>query len=248
MRVSGRYGGILLVVALAALVPTVVHNYLGRRVAADARVSGLDVNVPGMTAFPTRRGASWFVSTFGTGEAFEREYRDPAGTAVKLTVIQSFDPKQLYHHPENVVAYGQSLRPAGVAPLDGVAGVPVHWLSQSEKQAAAVQGAYVLWYGGEFVNDPYRAQLRQAPTVLFRGGVPMTLLFVAGPPASPGTGGPVERVLAAAVAAWRAQVNAGGQTGAEIGGPAAAGASAPGSNQAGSNQAGASDAAGSPGR
>ncbi len=209
MRASPRFALPALCLSLVALVPTVVHNYLGLRVDDGVRAATVVPEVPGLRRAPTNRSALWAKTQFDSDDFAEFTFPTPRGE-VKLTVIRSYDAKALYHHPENAVAYGKGLEPVELTHLADAPEVPVHRLVPDPTNPdadARLEARYALLYGGEFVGNPYWAQLARAPQLLTRGRIPMTLLFAAGPPPARGEAvGPTERVLAAAVASVKGQL------------------------------------------
>jgi hypothetical protein len=209
MRVSPRFAVPALVAFLLALVPTVVHNYLGLSVDDGVRAAAVAPELPGMLRTPTNRSAAWARLPFSTDDFVEYAFRTPRGE-VRLLVVRSYDAKTLYHHPENVAAYGKGLEPVEVTSLADAPDVPVHRLVPDPANPDAgerLEGRYALLYDGEFVGNPYWAQLVRAPQLLTRGRIPMTLLFATGPLVARGEEvGPTERVLAAAVASVKGQL------------------------------------------
>lgn len=209
MRFAPRFAPAALTLLLAALVPTVVHNYLGLLVDDGVRASEVPPEIAGTLRAPTNRPAAWARNEFGSDDFAEVTYRSVRGE-VKLLSVRSYDAKTLYHHPENAAAYGKGLEPVEVTSLSGDPGIPVHRLVPDPTNADAEQGLearYVLLYDGDFVANPYWAQIVRAPRLLVGGRIPMTLLFATGPPPSRGEQqGPTERVLAAAVASIQRQI------------------------------------------
>lgn len=175
---SPRYAVAVVALAVVALVPTVIHNYLGLTADIGARVAGVDVTVPGMAREATPRKVVWFRESFETEDALEYVYRDAVGASIKLTVIRGYNAKLLFHHPENVVAYGRALHEHDIVELSGLPGVPVHRLRPEGAQRDERLALYVLSYDHTFVRDPVMFQLRLAWALLLKGRAPMTLVFV----------------------------------------------------------------------
>ena len=172
--ISTRYVPAACAVVLLALVPTVIHSYVGL-VVEDARsTASIPSTVAGFTSVPSSRDAGWGKRRFESDDWIERRYLSGADE-VLLTVLRSYDLKRLYHHPELDVAYGAGYQSEEIVELEGAPGVPVHLLrASSETDATAM---YVLHYGDEFVSNPLWFQVRVAGELLFGGRKPMTLLF-----------------------------------------------------------------------
>jgi Protein of unknown function (DUF3485) len=198
---SARYAVGVIGLAVVALVPTVVHNYLGLRVEDGPQLSTLRIDVPGMTTREVARPRGWFINNFQSDDVFERDYVSASGSVVRLSIIRSYDAKSLYHHPENAVAYGQGFHTHDVVQLDETPGTPVHRLQPEGPEAARRVALYALRYRGEFVRSPLAFQFGQAWRLLLSGRAPMTLVFVqTRPPQTAGAREDAERrVLTAAV-------------------------------------------------
>ena len=156
-----------------ALVPTVLHSYVGARVTEARPASALPQTLAGFSSTPTARDDAWAVRRFDSTDWVERRYeRD--GQEVVLTVVRSYDLKRLYHHPELAAAYGPVFVDHQVVELPDHAGVPVHELTA---ETEGVSARYVLQYSGRYVADPIRFQIRTAAALLFSKQKPMTLFF-----------------------------------------------------------------------
>ncbi len=170
---SPRFAWGVVVLALVALIPTVVQNYLGLERSDSYTAASW---VPESADPAAVRGIGWFAEHFGAFDAADREVTVD-GERVRVSIIRSFDAKALYHHPENVIAYGKALHDHEVVALDGLPGVPVHRL-KTEPSGAPLTAFYVIWWNGTFVDSPYSFQARQMATSLLRGRTPATLIFV----------------------------------------------------------------------
>src|SRR5688572_503232 len=172
---SSRYAPAVCVALVLALIPTIIHSYVGV-VAADPLTTGaVPFVLEGYRGEPTTRNPDWGRRRFESHDWFERQYT-AAGDAVVLTVVRSYDLKALYHHPELAVAYHLASFSGSrtVAPQDRP-DMPVHVLTNDDRGPI---GLYVLHYDGRFVADPIRFQIRTAGELLFTGRKPMTLFFV----------------------------------------------------------------------
>ena len=200
--ISPRFGVWACLVIAAALVPTVIHSYIGVVVRDDLRTANVPSTLAGYTSVPTASDAGWGRRRFDSDDWFDRLYT-MGQNQVQLTVVRSYDLKRLYHHPENDLARGVGLFVHEVITLPGLADVPVHLLrTDTESEASAM---YALHYDGGFVQDPLWFQVGLAGQLLFSGRRPMTLMFArdlrGSKGATPDTY-PSARVLKAAVDAF----------------------------------------------
>jgi hypothetical protein len=172
--ISPRYGLWACLVIGAALVPTVIHSYMGVVVKDSLTTANIPSALSGYTSVPSGNDPDWGRRHFESTDWFERNYTSDSAE-VRLTVLRSYDLKRLYHHPENDVAHGVGLFAQGLIALPGLPGVPVHLLrGEGENVASAV---YALHYDGGFVGDPLWFQLSLARQLLLSGRRPMTLFF-----------------------------------------------------------------------
>lgn len=172
--ISPRYIPALCVLVLFALAPTWMHSYSGA-LEVDGLTSAAIPSVLGRYhGTATSRRATWGKRRFDSDDWIERTYADGAHE-VRLTVVRSYDPKTLYHHPELAVAYGPSFVAATIEQLPGRPEIPVHVLRPAP--GADTVGLYVLRYEDRFVEDPISFQIRTAGELLFTRRRPMTLFF-----------------------------------------------------------------------
>jgi len=190
---SPRYAPAVTVLLALALIPTIRNSYLDAHVADGRTLQTIPMSLAGRYGSATERGTRWATTTLEAEDAIERRY----GPDVTLFAARSFDAKQLYHHPELAVAYGNSYSDSGVRPAAARPEVPVHWLSG--KDAWAV---YALSYGDDYVSDPIRFELRRAFASLITPRQPMTLFFAHGRGQAPPD---AEAVLLAAIDSFQAQ-------------------------------------------
>jgi len=172
---SSRYAPAVIVALIVALVPTIIHSYVGLVVTDGRHAAAIPTTLLNYSSNPTKRSATWGASHFDSEDWFERQYATD-GDRLVLTVVRSYDLKALYHHPELAVAYHEAKfdRATTQATTDRP-DVPVHILTDREAGPVAL---YVLHYDGRFIADPIRFQLRTAGELLFTGRKPMTLFFV----------------------------------------------------------------------
>lgn len=172
---SLRYVPAMCLLFALALVPTVIHSYVGVEERDDRRSAAIDSSLSGYTSVPSTRDAAWGARVLGSFDWLERRYIHGSDEVV-LTVARSYDLKQLYHHPELVLAYGTSFTKHEVRRFASQPQIPVNVLSQAAEGGSL--GLYVLHYEGEFVESPLLFQFRTAAELLLRGRKPMTLFFL----------------------------------------------------------------------
>lgn len=174
--ISSRYGVSACVVIALALVPTIMHSYVGMVVTDDLSTARIPTRLGAFTSTPSSRDAGWGKRRFESDDWFERAYRSGSpDEEVLLTVLRSYDLKRLYHHPELDIAYGTGYLRTDIVELPGLPEVPVHALdTETADRGTAL---YVLHYDGGFVRDPLWFQARVAGQLLFSGRKPMTLIF-----------------------------------------------------------------------
>ena len=202
--IAARYLPAVCVLVALALVPTLIHSY-SPDVAVDGRgTEAIPVSLAGYTGVASSRDAAWGQRRFGSDDWIERDYR--SGTdEVRLTVVRSFDPKTLYHHPELAIAYSTSFVGEEIKRMPAEPAIPVHRLKPNAGVEAL--GMYVLHYDDQFVENPMLFQIQTAGELLFSGRKPMTIFFALDPRAP--EDGNIEtsgasRVLFAAIASFLA--------------------------------------------
>jgi hypothetical protein len=202
---SSRYGPVLCVLVAVALVPTVLHRYVGAKGADGRLAAAIPVTLAGAMATPSARDQGWGERRFQSRDWFEREYR-LGPQSVRLTVLRSYDLKRLYHHPELDVAYGVPFVSHRVATLAADPQMPVHVLETGPSARGIAM--YALLYDGRFIDDPLRFQVRLAGELLVRARQPMTLFFALDPDGAHAAdldAQPAGRILHAAVREFIAQ-------------------------------------------
>jgi hypothetical protein len=158
-----------------ALVPTVIHNYLGLRAAAPLTSADMPAVLGSQASRPTDRSPRFGTRKFGTDDWVERWYGD--GQRLRLFVAHGDDPKALYHHPELAISYPESNFERGsVARLPGRPEVPVFVLRGEGGSPDLV--AYALRSGGAYIDEPVRWQFLQALRLLWSGRAPLALIYV----------------------------------------------------------------------
>ncbi len=172
--ISRRYLGPLVVLLAIALVPTVIHQYLGLDEDDGRHLSAVPERLAGLAGRPTDRRKAYGRAVFGAYEWFEREYLG-GGRQVRLFAARGFDQKRLYHHPEIALSRGVDLAPPQLVTLPGDPPLQVHLMWEKDGRGLA---AYVLLYGDRSIADPVANQLRHAVWQLFHPRRPMTLFYV----------------------------------------------------------------------
>jgi hypothetical protein len=201
--ISHRYVPAICALLLLALIPTIIHSYSPVAGSDDLVVETIPVDLARFTSVRSDRNATWGKRRFDSDNWVEREYRDPArGGNVTLTVIQTYDAKSVYHHPELAVVDGAGFVDKDIVRLPERPDIPVHVLKPGPGVSASA--AYVLHYGTGFVADPIAFQIRSAGEMLFRRRRPMTLFFAFHPTANSDgpSSSPTTTVLFAAIDAF----------------------------------------------
>jgi hypothetical protein len=189
--VSTRYLYAVMLLLALALIPTVIHSYVGLAASDGKTARGISSTLAGAEGMDTSRSPSWAREHFMADDFIERRY----GADATLFVARSYDMKRLYHHPELAAAWGRSYNSAVVARVPSRVGpVTVHVLTGLGGLAC-----YVLLYDGEFVERPYLFHSQQALAMLFGPKKQTTLFFAHGPAATVPADSPVMRIVVAAV-------------------------------------------------
>lgn len=201
--ISTRYAPAVAVLAALALVPTILHAYIGYSVSDHATSRQVARQLDGIDGADTSRDTAWVQQYFNTTDFIERRY----GSSVTLFVARGSDPKALYHHPELGLAYGQTYTSTEVVEAPSNSGpVVLHVLKGADGFAC-----YALLYGDQFVESPLRFEVRRALGLLFGPRREMTLFFAHGPAATDVLRSPVTRTVLAAVDSFRGPVTPAGK-------------------------------------
>jgi len=173
--IAHRYVPVICLLVALALVPTLIHSYSDNR-QQDGRTAGaISTSLTNYSSTPTARNQTWGKRRFDSDDWMERTYSD-GGRSLRLTVVRSYDPKSLYHHPELAIAGGATFAGTRVTRPAARPDVPVHVLTPAEGVDAAA--AYVLHHGDRFVEDPILFQIRTAGRLLVAPRQAMTIFFV----------------------------------------------------------------------
>lgn len=181
--ISARFAAPVAALVALALIPTVIHSYVGVRV-VDGRIAAAipDVLAGGPSA-PVARRPGWARDRFDTDDWIERVYR-VEGQEVTLFVARSYDAKRLYHHPELALLRDMESTPVGIIRPSARPDVPLHVLTTSRDGRRGL-AVYALLYDGRFVDNPVLFQLRTATELLISGRKSMTLVFASAPDSRP---------------------------------------------------------------
>jgi hypothetical protein len=200
--ISTRYVPGVAVLVTIALVPTIVHSYVGASVDDGRKTAAIPTRLNGLDGRSTNRPSIWAEETFASTDFIERRY----GVDVTLFIGRSYDAKRLYHHPELAIAYGRTFESTTVVRSAKRNDVPLHILSGS-----GGIGAYALLYGAEFIDDPIRFQFKNALALLVRPRQMTTLFFTHSPrtyPTERVAESPAAGVLLSAIESFSTQLPA----------------------------------------
>lgn len=172
---SSRFGIVVSILLTVALVPTIIHNYIGAKMEDGLQTSSISTKLAGLSSNATPRRATWVKDTYDSHDWIERRYTGQSGENILLFVARSYDLKRLYHHPEIGVLHGVGLDKGKIERLPGMTDVPVYVLKSQTGRGLA---AYVLLYDGQFIENPILLQVLTSVELLFSPRKPMTLFLV----------------------------------------------------------------------
>jgi hypothetical protein len=164
---------VCLVFALA-LIPTIIHSYSGALAVDGREAEKIASTLAGYHGTPAARNQTWGERVFESHDWIDRRYIS-GSNEIGLTVVRSYDAKRLYHHPELAIVRGSPFAGVETRFLSVRPEVPVNVLLPAA--GATSRAAYVLHYGGRFVENPILFQLRVAGELLVSRRQPMTLFF-----------------------------------------------------------------------
>lgn len=174
--ITTRYAAATALVLAFALVPTVIHSYLGLTIDDGVAVRSIPMTIDGMTSTPTARRQEWVAQRFQTAEWIERVYQVD-GREVTLFAARSYDAKRLYHHPELALLRGTQTKPAGIARVASAPHIPLHVVRTGRITGEKGVAVYALLADGTFVENPIAYQLRSSARLVVSGRTPMTLVM-----------------------------------------------------------------------
>lgn len=205
---SSRYAIPTIVLLLLALVPTILHSYIGATYNDQKTVHAIASEFKHLSSRPSQRNDAWGKDVYGSDDWFERIYLDKQGNKVRLFVARSFDQKRLYHHPELALSYGQNFTKKSISSLPDHPDIPVYLLAKDDNSELV---AYVLLYDDKFIKDPIKHQFSDSLRLLFNARKPMTLFYASqiGPPSNtPFSQATINSLLSQAIQSFRFQTNA----------------------------------------
>ncbi len=174
--ISSRFSLPVVLILTLALVPTVIHNYLGLKIDDGKSVTKVSARLGAFTSEPTNRKAQWVKEIFDSNDWFERSYRDQRGSQIRLFAARSYDHKRLYHHPELALSYGQNFKNDGIVPIQlEQQKIPVHILRHTSGKGVS---AYVLYYDGTFIENPITHQVLDSLNLLVSGRKQLTIFYL----------------------------------------------------------------------
>lgn len=180
ITLSRRYLVPLSACLLVALVPVTIHSYLKFDRDDCAAASGLfAANAGGLK--PNVNGREQFQSFQMSDGSFVKD-----GVQFDYSIVRSYDPKRLYHRPENtLVRHDAIVEKRGIDRVQTPSGeLPIHRAYYDQANRAIVV-SYLLVFRSSPVASPYWPHLSAAPIEVFTGRLPMTLFFIKAE-ASPG--------------------------------------------------------------
>lgn len=193
--IASRYSIPVALLLVIALIPTVIHTYIGAEQKDNLSTANISAQFDGYRSKPSDRRPGFGNDVFDSFDWTEKNYTAANGAMVTLFVARSFDIKKLYHHPEIAIIRGTDIEARGIERLKNFNDIPLHVLSAREGKGMA---AYALIYDGEFIENPITFQMTTAITQLFSARKPMTLFFAYEPSAvatAPLAGSALEHVL-----------------------------------------------------
>lgn len=167
---SSRYAIPTIALLMLALIPTLLHSYIGTTSNDGKSVNKIPFTLINFTSVPAKRNSQWGMDIFGSKDWFERIYENQQGNVVRLFVARSFDQKRLYHHPELALSYGQNC----ITTLPGYSDIPVHLL---EKNDSSMLVAYILLHNNKFIEKPIKHQFSDSLRLLVSARKSMTLFY-----------------------------------------------------------------------
>jgi hypothetical protein len=173
--ISTRYALPVAIILMLALIPTIIHGYLGLIKNDGMSVKNIKPVLGSFASLPSNRNPGWGEDTFGSQDWFERIYKDEQGHLIRLFVARSYDHKRLYHHPELALSYAKDLSRNGLVVLPGQPEIPVNLLQSTARSGIA---AFVLLYEGKFIANPISHQIQDSLNLLVSARKPMTLFYI----------------------------------------------------------------------
>ncbi|SHE23220.1 exosortase-associated EpsI family protein [methanotrophic endosymbiont of Bathymodiolus puteoserpentis (Logatchev)] len=172
--ISTRYVIPVIILLALALIPTIIHSYIGATDHDGKSVQNIPFTLNNFTSTPAKRNAQWGEDMFGSTDWFERNYQNRQHTNIRLFVARAYDHKRLYHHPELALSYAQNLGKKEILQLPKHPEIPVHVFN---KEDHSMRVAYVLLYDGQFIQNPIAHQISTSLNLLVNARKPMTIFY-----------------------------------------------------------------------
>ncbi|MDD5578557.1 MAG: hypothetical protein PHY16_04660 [Methylobacter sp.] len=173
--ISTRYALPVAIILLLALIPTIIHSYLGLMKDDGMSVKNIKPVLGNFASIPSNRNPGWGEETFDSQDWFERIYKDKQGHLIRLFVARSYDHKRLYHHPELALSYAKEFSKNSLTILAGQPEIPVNVLQNTARSGMA---AFALLYEGKFIANPISHQVQDSLNLLVSARKPMTLFYI----------------------------------------------------------------------
>lgn len=174
--VSSRYALPVLLCFLLALVPTIIHSYIGLVDEDGKTVTAIALNLGAYSAEPTQRETQWVKHNFGADDWIERIYVCPEGSQIRLFAARSYDNKRLYHHPELALSYGYTFGSPQLIRFASKPYIPVFVLTNNQGEWAA----YMLIHDNNFVAHPVLHQILNSIRNMLHSRQKLTILYASG--------------------------------------------------------------------
>lgn len=182
--ISTRYAVPTLIALALALVPTLLHSYIGAKHNDGKSTHNIATTLGDFSSSPSRRNKQWGKNIYGSDDWFERIYRGRDEGPIRLFVARSYDQKRLYHHPELALSYAQNFTKNSISTLPKYPEIPVYLLSNDDHSMIV---AYILMYDGSFIESPIKHQFSESLRLLVSARKPMTLFYASQSGLAPGT-------------------------------------------------------------
>jgi len=174
--ISTRFTLPVIVCFSLALVPTIIHSYIGIQKETENISMSIPRQLGDFTSTPTDRKSQWVQKRFNTDDFIERDYSNPEGNhRVRLFAASSYDHKQLYHHPELALSYGQQLGPAQKVTLPGTPPIPAFVLKYKDRPGLQFVPCIVNTVSG---TGPYDVSLGAETPIWTRPGERIALVYL----------------------------------------------------------------------
>lgn len=172
--ISSRYAIPTLIALILALIPTILHSYIGAKHNDGKSVQNIVATLGHFTSTPSKRNKQWGKNIYASDDWFERIYQSRENKDIRLFVARSYDQKRLYHHPELALSYGKDFTKKSISVLPDKPEIPVYLLSNDDNSMLV---AYILMYDNTFIKNPIRHQFSESLRLLVGTRKPMTLFY-----------------------------------------------------------------------